>query len=86
MTGDNYRSKIGMTMSRHTVVMHGIAQLAFFGNNGALSSRFGYAGYYFVLVSINGPLPCCKTNQQNPGANNMALISVHCQIPYGMFL
>jgi hypothetical protein len=77
MTGNNNRRKVNMLANQHAIVMHGIAQLAFFGNNGPLSSRFGYAGEYFVLVSINGPLPCCETNQHDPGTNDMALTFSH---------
>jgi len=85
MVGYNNPSKISVLANEHAIVMHGIAQLAFFGNDSTLRRRFGYAGGYFVLVSVNGPLPCCKTKQQNPGANDMAFISVQFKIPYGSF-
>ena len=72
-------------MRQHAVMMHGITQLAFFGNNSMLRSCFRYAAKYFVLVRINGPLPGGKADQQNPGANNMAFISFHDKMPYGIF-
>jgi hypothetical protein len=71
----NNRDKILVMGDHHTVVVHGIAQLALFGY--CLLGRGSFTGtvgcFYKVRVRKYHGLPCYKTDQDDPGVNDMAL-------------
>jgi len=72
----SYRRKNLAGMLYHAAVMHGIAQLALFGNHGAMCV-FSGTRKSPVLVGVNGPLPCNKTEYQHPRANDISVTFSH---------
>jgi hypothetical protein len=63
-------------MLYHTVVMHGIAQLALLSYYSTMGST-GNVCKRFMLVSVHRPLTSYKADQQGKGVKNMALTFFH---------
>jgi hypothetical protein len=64
-----------MISQHHAVMMHGIAQLTFFGNGLLIIRSLMRMIFYQVLVSIYHYLPGRKTDQDDPCVNDMKLNS-----------
>ncbi|MDB5144093.1 MAG: hypothetical protein JWQ66_2806 [Mucilaginibacter sp.] len=64
-----------MISDRHAVMMHSIAQLAFFCYGLLILRCLMRTVFHLVLVGKYHYLPCCKTDQNDPGVNDMTLSS-----------
>jgi hypothetical protein len=76
MISGNSRRKILVVRNLHTVMVHGITQLAFFSNRWLILSglvRIINSRCDQMLVSIHHCLPCDKADHDDPGVNNMLL-------------
>ena len=89
IAGNCNRCKIHCMINHHNVVVHGIAQLAIFGNGlpglctGRMICRLVCACTYGVLVGKYHILPCNKAKQQYPCADNMVFVSFQVSTPFG---
>jgi len=76
MIGSNRRRKILLGLNQHTIVVHGITQLALFGNGLLILrglSMVMFSRFNNVLVSIYHQLTRCKADEHDPGVNDMLL-------------
>ena len=71
----NHGVKIVVIVNHHAIVVHGIAQLAFFCYGLLVCGCLVRTVFNQVLVGTYHHLPGCKAEQDDPGVNDMTLSS-----------